>query len=100
MVKACLTMASISYCFRFFPESARWLLSRGNIEKAKPLLEKAATCRKVTIPAALYDENDNIREKVMFETIKIWLTCILFEEDSILLVFIKSNLHVFKFKFA
>ncbi|XP_072020604.1 organic cation transporter protein-like isoform X2 [Amphiura filiformis] len=46
-----------------FPESARWLLTRGEIQKAKPILEKAAKCGKVTIPLSLYDQADSIKIK-------------------------------------
>uniref|UniRef100_A0A8D0DRH2 Uncharacterized protein n=1 Tax=Salvator merianae TaxID=96440 RepID=A0A8D0DRH2_SALMN len=38
------------------PESARWLVSRGRIEEAKKLLQKAASINRRTIPQQLLDQ--------------------------------------------
>ncbi|XP_072021042.1 organic cation transporter protein-like [Amphiura filiformis] len=43
----------------FFPESARWLLSKGDIEKARPVIEKAATCGKIVLPESIFEEGDD-----------------------------------------
>ncbi|XP_072020772.1 organic cation transporter protein-like [Amphiura filiformis] len=43
----------------FFPESARWLLSKGDIEKARPVIEKAATCGNIVLPESIFEECDD-----------------------------------------
>uniref|UniRef100_A0A8D0CAZ0 Solute carrier family 22 member 13b n=1 Tax=Salvator merianae TaxID=96440 RepID=A0A8D0CAZ0_SALMN len=50
------------FCYRnecpilALPESARWLVSRGRIEEAKKLLQKAASINRRTIPQQLLDQ--------------------------------------------
>ncbi|EOA92744.1 Solute carrier family 22 member 14, partial [Anas platyrhynchos] len=38
------------------PESARWLVTKGKIEEAKKVLQKAASINKRTIPPDLLEQ--------------------------------------------
>ncbi|KFV66337.1 Solute carrier family 22 member 13, partial [Dryobates pubescens] len=48
--------ASFLY-FHMLPESARWLVTKGKIEEAKKVLQKAASCNKRTIPPELLEQS-------------------------------------------
>ncbi|XP_071492853.1 organic cation transporter protein-like [Diadema antillarum] len=42
----------------FFPESARWLMSRGKIERASSIIKKVAKTNKVKLPDPIFSESD------------------------------------------
>ncbi|NXT20552.1 S22AD protein, partial [Syrrhaptes paradoxus] len=44
------------FCIRVLPESARWLVTKGRIEEAKKILQKAASINKSTIPPGLLEQ--------------------------------------------
>ncbi|XP_051468495.1 solute carrier family 22 member 13-like [Apus apus] len=44
------------FYMRVLPESARWLVTKGRVEEAKQLLQKAASTNKCTIPAGLLEQ--------------------------------------------
>ncbi|NXX98760.1 S22AD protein, partial [Centropus bengalensis] len=44
------------FCIRVFPESARWLVTKGRIEEAKKALQKAASINKRVIPPGLLEQ--------------------------------------------
>ncbi|XP_075561960.1 solute carrier family 22 member 13 [Pelecanus crispus] len=44
------------FCIQVLPESARWLVTKGRIEEAKKVLQKAASTNKRTIPPALLEQ--------------------------------------------
>ena len=51
---------------RFVSESIRWLLSKGEQEKAEKILRKAAKVNKVTLPDVLLDEEEMAKDKVRY----------------------------------
>lgn len=44
------------FCFRFVPESARWLITKGRHEEAKKIIFKAAKVNKVTLTDDMLDD--------------------------------------------
>ncbi|XP_010081931.1 PREDICTED: solute carrier family 22 member 13 [Pterocles gutturalis] len=44
------------FCVRVLPESARWLVTKGRLEEAKKILQKAASINKSTIPPGLLEQ--------------------------------------------
>ncbi|NXF86057.1 S22AD protein, partial [Eubucco bourcierii] len=44
------------FYFQMLPESARWLVTKGRIEEAKKVLQKAASFNKCTIPPELLEQ--------------------------------------------
>ncbi|KFO74224.1 Solute carrier family 22 member 13, partial [Cuculus canorus] len=45
------------FFIRVLPESARWLVTKGRIEEAKKVLQKAASVNKCTIPPGLLEQH-------------------------------------------
>ncbi|NXG51450.1 S22AD protein, partial [Psilopogon haemacephalus] len=50
------------FYFQMLPESARWLVTKGRIEEAKKVLQKAASCNKCTIPAELLEQLKPVKQ--------------------------------------
>lgn len=50
------TVQVLWFVYRFIPESARWLLSRGKKEEAQQLIAKAAAFNKRSVPDSLLDK--------------------------------------------
>ncbi|XP_051468734.1 solute carrier family 22 member 13-like [Apus apus] len=49
-------MFALFFYIWVLPESARWLVTKGRVEEAKQLLQKAASTNKCTIPAGLLEQ--------------------------------------------
>ncbi|XP_077160359.1 solute carrier family 22 member 13-like [Paroedura picta] len=47
---------ALFFCLWLLPESARWLVTKGKVEEAKRLLQKAARINKRTIPPKLLEQ--------------------------------------------
>nr|XP_054773727.1 organic cation transporter protein-like [Lytechinus pictus] len=65
MVTPLFVMFIILY---FLPESPRWLLSQGENEKAKKIIEHAAKVNKVQLPEDFLDELDDVKQNLKAET--------------------------------
>ena len=75
----------------FFPESARWLLSHGNGEKAEKIIRKVAKVNKRKLPEPLFTE-DEIQKLVGLQL------CILFCFVFIIFILSFSLFLFFSFK--
>ncbi|NXN18579.1 S22AD protein, partial [Indicator maculatus] len=50
------------FYFHMLPESARWLVTKGRIEEAKKVLQKAASFNKCTIPPELLEQLKPVKQ--------------------------------------
>ncbi|XP_064019034.1 solute carrier family 22 member 13-like [Pogoniulus pusillus] len=60
------------FYFQVLPESARWLVTKGRIEEAKKVLQKAASFNKCTIPPELLEQLKPLKQTKSGSTLDLF----------------------------